>query len=43
MAPHNDIEAFHKVLLSSRRILALCGPGLDSSSTLKEFRVHDRE
>ncbi|KHN99090.1 NAD-dependent histone deacetylase, silent information regulator Sir2 [Metarhizium album ARSEF 1941] len=38
MAPHNDIEAFHEVLLSSRLILALCGAGLSASSGLPTFR-----
>lgn len=38
MAPHNDIEAFHQVLKSSRRILALCGAGLSASSGLPTFR-----
>ncbi|KAK1244675.1 hypothetical protein MKX07_003474 [Trichoderma sp. CBMAI-0711] len=38
MAPHNDIEAFHEVLRSSRRILALCGAGLSASSGLPTFR-----
>ncbi|CAI6081564.1 hypothetical protein V2G26_011495 [Clonostachys chloroleuca] len=35
---HNDIEAFHAVLRSSRRILALCGAGLSASSGLPTFR-----
>lgn len=38
MAPYNDIEAFHEVLRSSRRILALCGAGLSASSGLPTFR-----
>lgn len=38
MAPHNDVEAFHEVLRSSRRILALCGAGLSASSGLPTFR-----
>lgn len=38
MAPHNDIDAFHEVLRSSRRILALCGAGLSASSGLPTFR-----
>ncbi|KAF5025592.1 hypothetical protein F66182_2336 [Fusarium sp. NRRL 66182] len=38
MAPHNDVEAFHNVLRSSRRILALCGAGLSASSGLPTFR-----
>lgn len=35
---YNDIAAFHKVLLSSRRILALCGAGLSAASGLPTFR-----
>lgn len=38
MAPHNDIEAFHHVLRSSNRIMALCGAGLSASSGLPTFR-----
>lgn len=38
MPPHNDVEAFHEVLRSSRRILALCGAGLSASSGLPTFR-----
>ena len=38
MAPHNDMEAFHEVLRSSRRVLALCGAGLSASSGLPTFR-----
>lgn len=38
MAPHNDIDAFHDVLRSSKRILALCGAGLSASSGLPTFR-----
>lgn len=38
MAAHNDVEAFHQVLRSSRRILALCGAGLSASSGLPTFR-----
>lgn len=38
MAPHNDVEAFHEVLRSSRRILALCGAGLSAASGLPTFR-----
>lgn len=38
MAPHNDIAAFHEVLLKSNRILALCGAGLSASSGLPTFR-----
>ena len=38
MAPHNDIEAFHEVLRSSKRILALCGAGLSAASGLPTFR-----
>ncbi|ATY66847.1 SIR2 family histone deacetylase, putative [Cordyceps militaris CM01] len=38
MAPHNDVDAFHRVLLSSRRILILCGAGLSASSGLPTFR-----
>ncbi|PHH88046.1 hypothetical protein CDD83_8071 [Cordyceps sp. RAO-2017] len=38
MAPHNDLEAFHEALRSSRRILALCGAGLSASSGLPTFR-----
>ncbi|KYK55097.1 SIR2 family histone deacetylase [Drechmeria coniospora] len=38
MAPRNDVEAFHEVLRSSRRILALCGAGLSASSGLPTFR-----
>lgn len=38
MAPHNDVEAFHEVLKSSKRVLALCGAGLSASSGLPTFR-----
>ena len=38
MPPHNDVEAFHEVLRSSRRIIALCGAGLSASSGLPTFR-----
>jgi NAD-dependent SIR2 family protein deacetylase len=38
MPRHNDIQAFHEVLRSSRRILALCGAGLSASSGLPTFR-----
>ncbi|POR30907.1 NAD-dependent protein deacylase [Tolypocladium paradoxum] len=38
MAPHNDVESFHEVLRSSRRVLALCGAGLSASSGLPTFR-----
>lgn len=38
MAPHNDVDAFHEVLRSSRRILALCGAGLSAASGLPTFR-----
>ncbi|EFY91315.1 SIR2 family histone deacetylase, putative [Metarhizium acridum CQMa 102] len=38
MPPHNDVETFHEVLRSSRRILALCGAGLSASSGLPTFR-----
>ncbi|KAG6010903.1 hypothetical protein E4U21_002573 [Claviceps maximensis] len=38
MPPHNDVEAFHEVLKSSRRIIALCGAGLPASSGLPTFR-----
>lgn len=38
MTPHNDVEAFHQVLRSSRRVLALCGAGLSASSGLPTFR-----
>lgn len=38
MAPHNDVEAFHQVLRSSRRMLALSGAGLSASSGLPTFR-----
>ncbi|GAO18296.1 uncharacterized protein UV8b_06232 [Ustilaginoidea virens] len=38
MPSHNDVEAFHEVLRSSRRILALCGAGLSASSGLPTFR-----
>ncbi|KAF0323424.1 sir2 family histone [Colletotrichum asianum] len=37
-AKHNDVEEFHKVLKSSKRILALCGAGLSASSGLPTFR-----
>lgn len=37
-ARHNNVEAFHEVLRSSRRILALCGAGLSASSGLATFR-----
>ncbi|KAF4461690.1 NAD-dependent histone deacetylase silent information regulator Sir2 [Fusarium albosuccineum] len=38
MAPHNDVDAFHEALRSSKRILALCGAGLSASSGLPTFR-----
>lgn len=38
MAPHNDVDAFHELLRSSKRILALCGAGLSASSGLPTFR-----
>jgi len=40
MATHayNDIAAFHRVLLKSKRILALCGAGLSAASGLPTFR-----
>ncbi|KAF4980121.1 hypothetical protein FZEAL_3811 [Fusarium zealandicum] len=38
MAPHNDVDAFHEVLRSSKRILALTGAGLSASSGLPTFR-----
>lgn len=38
MPTYNDVEAFHEVLRSSRRILALCGAGLSASSGLPTFR-----
>lgn len=38
MPPHNDVDAFHAALRSSRRILALCGAGLSASSGLPTFR-----
>lgn len=38
MPGHNDIDAFHAALRSSRRILALCGAGLSASSGLPTFR-----
>lgn len=38
MPPHNDVEAFHEVLRSSRRIMALCGAGLSASSGMPTFR-----
>ncbi|KAJ2976885.1 hypothetical protein NQ176_g4683 [Zarea fungicola] len=38
MPPHNDVEAFHRVLQSSRRILILCGAGLSVASGLPTFR-----
>lgn len=41
MAPHNDVEAFHRVLQSSRRILILCGAGLSVASGLPTFRGAD--
>ncbi len=34
----NDVAAFHRLLLSSRRILALCGAGLSAASGLPTFR-----
>ena len=37
-APHNDVAAFHELLKSSRRIVALCGAGLSASSGLPTFR-----
>ncbi|KAG5940409.1 hypothetical protein E4U53_007600 [Claviceps sorghi] len=37
MPSHNDVEAFHKVLTSSRRIVAFCGAGLAASSGLPTF------
>jgi NAD-dependent SIR2 family protein deacetylase len=37
MAPYNDVAAFHKVLLSSKRILALCGAGLSAASGLPTY------
>ncbi|KAG5913632.1 hypothetical protein E4U42_000961 [Claviceps africana] len=39
MPPHNDVEAFHKVLTSSRRIVAFCGAGLAASSGLPIFHT----
>ncbi|KAL1865106.1 hypothetical protein VTK73DRAFT_5476 [Phialemonium thermophilum] len=36
--PVDDMEAFHKVLRNSRRILALCGAGLSAASGLPTFR-----
>lgn len=41
MAPHNDVDAFHRVLQSSRRILILCGAGLSVASGLPTFRGAD--
>ncbi|KAF4122168.1 NAD-dependent protein deacetylase, SIR2 family [Geosmithia morbida] len=41
MPAHNDIEAFHAALRSSRRIMALCGAGLSASSGLPTFRGAD--
>ncbi|KAJ4328203.1 Protein saf4 [Fusarium piperis] len=38
MAPSTDVDAFHDVLRSSKRILALCGAGLSASSGLPTFR-----
>src|SRR4051794_40963589 len=38
MASRNDIEGFHKALLASNRILALCGAGISASSGLPTFR-----
>ncbi|RTE76082.1 hypothetical protein BHE90_009458 [Fusarium euwallaceae] len=38
MPPSTDVEAFHEVLRSSKRILALCGAGLSASSGLPTFR-----
>lgn len=38
MPPSTDVDAFHEVLRSSRRILALCGAGLSASSGLPTFR-----
>jgi len=37
-ASSSDIEEFHDVLKSSRRILALCGAGLSAASGLGTFR-----
>lgn len=41
MAPHNDVDAFQRVLQSSRRILILCGAGLSVASGLPTFRGAD--
>lgn len=38
MPPYNDIAAFHELLVSSKRIIALCGAGLSASSGLPTFR-----
>jgi NAD-dependent SIR2 family protein deacetylase len=38
MALRNDVEAFQKLLRSSKRILCLCGAGLSASSGLPTFR-----
>lgn len=38
MPPSTDVDAFHDVLRSSKRILALCGAGLSASSGLPTFR-----
>lgn len=38
MAPYNDVAAFHELLQSSHRILALCGAGLSAASGLPTFR-----
>lgn len=38
MPPSTDVDAFHEVLRSSKRILALCGAGLSASSGLPTFR-----
>lgn len=35
---HNDVAAFHSVLLASRRMLVLCGAGLSAASGLPTFR-----
>ncbi len=36
--PSTDIQEFHDVLKSSKRILALCGAGLSAASGLGTFR-----
>jgi hypothetical protein len=41
MAPHNDVEAFHEALRSSKRILALCGAGLSARGAGGLWRNHD--